>query len=375
VFVCKDCINKFEPVAALATFYKTCEICGERRTCLDLSPNVKRIDSVLELIIENKNGKLIKWSMRDPNDSTRKLGEDDVALIRQVIDGLPEREGGLLPDPYGDGVGWACKCGHGSHSIEQPPNFCPNCGTRLKGEQKANLDEMWEWIDRDLDDGFFETAGKITDKEENQRRMNEIPEVLRPLVHVVIALAYKNKGGGPCILFRHELFAVHKELLKKGINIHLPHAWFCDGVMIEPEWIVRITNGIVGWSCDPDYDNPDTCGLEDCRYRGFNPSIASKERKKRVDPCSHLKDCLSQDDNGLTFNCEDLIDMGLCRLEKKKEILVEEPEIHPDILKAARSDGAAHYSTGDGQQYLVTFIGLKETAFAGPDDPEKVGVD
>lgn len=276
MFVCEDCINKFEPVAALATFFKICEICGERRTCLDLAPNVKRIDSILELIIEHKDGKFINWSMRDPNDPTRKFGEDDTALVEQVIGGFPEKEGGLLSDPYGDGVGWACKCGHGSHSIEQPPNFCPNCGTRLKGEQKANLDEMWGWIDRDLDDEFFETAGKFTDKGENQRRINEIPEVLRPLVHVIIALAYKNKGGGPCILFRHELFAVHKELLKKGIDIHLPHAWFCDGVMIEPEWIVRITNGIVGWSCDLDYDNPDTCGLENCRYRGFDHSITTR---------------------------------------------------------------------------------------------------
>ena len=47
--------------------------------------------------------------------------------------------------------------------------------------------------------------------------------------------------------------------------------------------------------------------------------------------------------------------------------LSEEPEIHPDILKAARGGGAAHYSTEDGQQYLVTFIGLKETAYDGPD--------
>lgn len=99
MFVCEDCINKFEPVAALATFYKTCEICGERRTCIDLSPNVKRIDSVLELIIEHKDGKFINWSMRDPNDPTRKFGEDDAALIRQVINGLPSgKEPGIHPD-------------------------------------------------------------------------------------------------------------------------------------------------------------------------------------------------------------------------------------------------------------------------------------
>ncbi len=45
----------------------------------------------------------------------------------------------------------------------------------------------------------------------------------------------------------------------------------------------------------------------------------------------------------------------------------EEPEIHPEILKVSRRDGTAHYSTEDGQQYLVTFIGLKETSYEGPD--------
>lgn len=68
-------------------------------------------------------------------------------------------------------------------------------------------------------------------------------------------------------MFRCELFSVAKNLEEMGIDLHLPYAWFCDGPMIEPEWIVRITNGIIGWSCDPDYDNPDTCGLDNCRYR------------------------------------------------------------------------------------------------------------
>lgn len=87
MFVCKNCIDRFEPVVALATFYKTCEICGEMRDCLDLAPNVKRIDTpkILELIIEHKDGKFINWSMRDPNNPTRKFGEDDVALIQQVV--------------------------------------------------------------------------------------------------------------------------------------------------------------------------------------------------------------------------------------------------------------------------------------------------
>ena len=146
---------------------------------------------------------------------------------------------------------------------------------------KAALEEMWKWIDRDLDDEFFDT--KITDEREGQERWNEIPEILKPLAHTIITLACRNDemlgDGGPCLLFRCQLFSVAKELEKKGVDIHLPYRWFCDGVMIEPEWIVRITNGLVKWNCKPDYDNPDECGLDECRFRSVHPPTDEPEKE------------------------------------------------------------------------------------------------
>ena len=166
--------------------------------------------------------------------------------------------------------------GHRRYRSDDISRFMGENRDTLNGRSNdIDIDRMWGWIDRDLKNDFFETAGKIANKKEYQERMDEIPDLLRPLAYTIITLSCKNKeilgSGGPCILFRSELFSIAMELEKKGIDIHLPYAWFCDGVMIEPEWIVRITNGLVGWTCDPDYDNPDTCGLEDCRFRGSEP--------------------------------------------------------------------------------------------------------
>ncbi len=47
---------------------------------------------ILELTIDHKDGNFITWSMCDPNNSTRKFGEDDVALIQQVIGGLSPKD-------------------------------------------------------------------------------------------------------------------------------------------------------------------------------------------------------------------------------------------------------------------------------------------
>ena len=146
MFVCKNCIDKFEPVVALATFYKTCEICGEMRDCLDLAPNVKRIDTpkILELIIEHKDGKFINWSMRDPNDPTRKFGEDDVALIRKVCKAMIESPAekpcpkcGKFMTWHEKQVGYCFKC----HPHEPPTEFCDWCC----GPMKCKMEEIEVW--------------------------------------------------------------------------------------------------------------------------------------------------------------------------------------------------------------------------------------
>jgi hypothetical protein len=53
----------------------------------------------------------------------------------------------------------------------------------------------------------------------------------------------------------------------QNMTLPLPYYFFLDGVMIEPEWIVRITNGIIGWSCTKGFDNPEDCGLTNCVFR------------------------------------------------------------------------------------------------------------
>lgn len=141
-------------------------------------------------------------------------------------------------------------------------------------------EEMWKWIDRPLDEEFWRTAGHLS-KNEVKKRYAEIPETLKPLAFTTIALAYKNKEMGrggtsdhACLLFRIMLFDVYRKLKdEKGLDLHLPHTWFMDGVMIEPEWIVRITNGIIGWVCDNSVNSKFTggCGFnsrDECRFYG-----------------------------------------------------------------------------------------------------------
>ena len=127
------------------------------------------------------------------------------------------------------------------------------------------MKEVWDWIDRDLPPEFFSVRKDSLSSEQVRARFIEIPDELKLLAHTMIQFAISNcKSGsgedtdGSCHFFRIGLYHISVELEKKGIDIHLPHYWYVDGVMIEPEWIVRITNGIVQWSCDSSREH---CGL------------------------------------------------------------------------------------------------------------------
>ena len=175
---------------------------------------------------------------------------------------------------------------------EEFASGCPKCGEEFShhkmsrdsreivGDAKVSIDQCedspereldWRWIDREVEPDFFWSAGHH-DKKENEERWKEIPAHLKTLARVMIQLACMNAKNGVdvshgCLFYRCELYDVYRKLLVKGIDIQLPHAWFCDGVMIEPEWIVRITNGIIGWTCDKSVEN---CGMdqERCLYYG-----------------------------------------------------------------------------------------------------------
>ena len=128
-----------------------------------------------------------------------------------------------------------------------------------KNTPEWDLEETWKWIDRDVGPDFFK-IGDIKDKEEFQRRLTEIPDMLKPLADTIIAAAIKTHDSKPsCLKFRCLLYLIAKELIERRcINIHLPVFHFVDGPMILPEWIVRITNGIVKWECDDSYKE---CGM------------------------------------------------------------------------------------------------------------------
>ena len=121
------------------------------------------------------------------------------------------------------------------------------------------------WLLRDLPDSFFINAGRHT-TEEVDSLFKEIPEEYKLLAYSIIVLSVESTPEMKrCQEFRQLLFLAYKKLLEENkINLHLPHYWYADGVMIEPEWIVRITNGIIGWSCD---DSVKECLMEgECRY-------------------------------------------------------------------------------------------------------------
>lgn len=144
--------------------------------------------------------------------------------------------------------------------------------------EDKELDEAWEWLQRPLDSEFWERAGKYTDKDEIRKRFMEIPQYYRSLASVMINLSIilvKNGDGfkseNSCLRFRCAMFELYKKLEDDGIDLPLPYSWFCDGVMIKPEDIVRMTNGIIGWVCDSSKEH---CGMnygtDDgmfCRFR------------------------------------------------------------------------------------------------------------
>jgi len=123
------------------------------------------------------------------------------------------------------------------------------------------------WLTRDLPESFFVNAGRHTAKEINSL-FEEIPKEYKPLAYTIIMLSMETSPEMKrCQEFRQILFLTYKNLLEnKKIDLSLPHYWYADGVMIEPELIVRTTNGIIGWVCD---DSVEKCLMTEgeCRFK------------------------------------------------------------------------------------------------------------
>jgi len=125
---------------------------------------------------------------------------------------------------------------------------------------------MENWLTRDLPDSFFENAGKEKSEEEFNKLFMEIPDEYKPLAYAIIELSRMiTPEMARCQNFRQILFTLSEDIKKKkNLDLKLPHYWYADGVMIPPEYIVRITNGIVGWVCD---DSVERCLMEgECRF-------------------------------------------------------------------------------------------------------------
>jgi hypothetical protein len=120
-----------------------------------------------------------------------------------------------------------------------------------------------DWLLEPRSDSFFRLAG-THDLEERKSLFMYIPDYYKLTAYTIIQLAAntnKDVNMNKCRIFRQLLYLVYVDMkAKKEIDIHLPYYWFSDGVMIEPEWIVRITNGIIGWRCD---DSRKECNMRD----------------------------------------------------------------------------------------------------------------
>lgn len=125
------------------------------------------------------------------------------------------------------------------------------------------------WPERKLSQDFLRRAGRYTAKEISAL-WKEIPEEWRNLAYVFIDTTFNNIENGirmTCLEYRVYCFALVKRARENGIDVKMPYYWFTDGVMIHPEWIVNITNGIVGFSGD---ESCKGCGRDDCFYRGYD---------------------------------------------------------------------------------------------------------
>ena len=123
-----------------------------------------------------------------------------------------------------------------------------------------------DWLTRVLPESFWSDAGHHSEAE-NTMLFSEIPDNYKNLAYAIImsTLEAKDSNLSSCQMFRQFLFLLQRALIDEhGIDLRLPHYWYADGVMIEPELIVRVTNGIIGWQCD---ESVKGCLMEgECRY-------------------------------------------------------------------------------------------------------------
>lgn len=167
----------------------------------------------------------------------------------------------------------------------------------IRKPKKTAMKILWDWIERPKSNEWWAAAGHLKGKDEAQERFNEIPASIKPLAYVIIQLACsgQKKGTGgdsphACLRFRCMLFDAYQRVKKeKGIDLGLPYYWWTDAIMTEPEWIVMITNGIIGWTCDSSVNDCNMAGR--CRFyeplEKARPKAQPKRRRCAI--CGHVE--------------------------------------------------------------------------------------
>jgi hypothetical protein len=157
---------------------------------------------------------------------------------------------------------------------------------------------LWAWIDRPVAEDFFVIRKTPLTDAEFQKRVDEIPNELRYLVKLMYELAIERKKKGwdgkdgkghrACLTYRCMLYTIVRNMKKKyNYDYPLPSYWYCDGPMIEPEWVVKITNGLVQFTCD---DSVEQCLIgEEGRCRFYVP-LEQQTMEQAQEKAKSMKD-------------------------------------------------------------------------------------
>lgn len=127
-------------------------------------------------------------------------------------------------------------------------------------------DDARRWLFENRSEEFWDIAGeKVESKDEYLERFDEIHEEFKFTAKILLNIQRVLHDEGFCDVncrtFRHLIYYIFDEMID---DLPLPHYWYVDGIMIEPEIIVKITNGLIGFEGD---ESCGSCGRGyECRF-------------------------------------------------------------------------------------------------------------
>lgn len=157
-----------------------------------------------------------------------------------------------------------------------------NAGNDSKAKEVVDL--VWEFMDSQPDTkAFYNSFKDVKTRSQYIAKFWVIPPELRFSANVILMIADRTREWLPrhpysCLVFRHILYDVIRKFESEGIETYIPRGWWTDGIFIDPRWMIKITNGLLGWkgdlSCElccggPNQDCPfylDVDGREELRF-------------------------------------------------------------------------------------------------------------